>query len=160
MSFNRALRSNKLLTTGNIIHESTNLNGKEFIIFQTNERETDYPAIVHLNRNSIGLWYVEKLLESSLENNIISTGWVENVTLNTFDDIISNHFEWHNVYYGNNAVQKISDDLLEFLPTGVSVRTRQAENEFFIHLISSFGRDDLLNNLDLETILHENGFVE
>jgi len=160
MSFNWALRRHNLLTTGNIIHESSNLNGKEFIIFQTNESESDNPVIVHLARNSMGLWSIEILLEPSLENNIISTSWAENVTLNTFDSIISNHFEWHNVYYGNNAVKKISDDLLEFIPSGVSVRTWQAENEFFIHLISSFGRDDLLNNLDLETILRENGFVE
>lgn len=160
LSFNWTLRRNNLLTAGNVIHESTNLNGQEIIIFQTNERESNHPVIVHLARNSIGLWYIDILLESPLKYNIISTGWVENVTHNSFGDIISNHFEWHNLYYGNNAVQKISDELLEFIPPGVSVRTWQAENEFFIHLISSFGRDDLLNDLDLETTLRENGFVE
>ena len=160
MSFNWALRSNNLLTTGNIIHESTNLNGSEIIIFQTSERESGYPTIVHLTRNSIGLWYIDTLLEPSLEYNIISTGWIESVALNTFDAVISNYFEWHNVYYGNNAIQKISDDLLEFIPSGISVRTWQSENEFFIHLTSSFGRYDLLNNLDLKTILRENGFVQ
>ena len=160
MSFNWALRRNGLLITGNIIHQSSDLNGDNFIIFQTQQRDTEMPAIVHLTRNSFGLWQVEiNITMTSEHDNILTTSWVNGVLSNVFESEITTVFENHLLFYGNTAVRKISDDLIEFIPQGVGVRVWQVENDFFIHLIT-FGYEDILSDINIIEILNDNNFIE
>lgn len=67
-------------------------------------------------------------------------------------------FEWHMLYYGNNAIK-----LIEFLPgqipENVAIDIRQAGNIYSIHLIN-FGDPYVLPNIDIYSLLLEAGCIK
>ena len=111
-------------------------------------------------KTPMGLWKVIDTNEgTSVRSNLVEIVWIRGGGakryIHTENAVFEN--EWHYAYYGTNAKK-----LIEFssgqIPENVTVNVRQAGQKFWIHFIS-FAEADVLNSINMEAILKENGSI-
>jgi len=135
-------------------------NGNEIKIIKTSSNKQEM-ALVYMVKNKMGFWSVgywsphQHPNGESQETQPVCISWMKPAGIKWYgtDENITSAFEWHLLYYGNNAIK-----LIEFppgqIPENVAVDIQQAHNEYIIHLIH-FGAPDVLNNINMRSILLE-----
>ncbi|WP_429148952.1 hypothetical protein [Anaerotaenia torta] len=136
-----------------------NDSGKEFRIVTA--RKDDDLALVCMEKNNMGFW---KVLYTggitSPDMHLISIGWIKNAGIRRYevDEDLAFSNEWHNLYYGNNAIKRIDIDPGQ-LPPGVALNIQQGGRDFMIHLIT-FEEPEALNQIDIHSLLMDTNSIE
>lgn len=111
-------------------------NGKAFAILRTKTKQ-GFIALVHIVKNDLGFWRVERSEVATEQQSYISIAWVKGVGARRFsylDNAIIEK-EWHFVGCGNDAIKAIAF-LPEQFPENTAINIRQAGNEYTIHQIT------------------------
>ncbi len=141
-----------------IIEKSFNDNGNQFVIGKTND---SFPALLYLEKDNMGFWHVIFTGgDTSPSRQITCIAWMKQRGIKYYNqqDNMTFETEKHCLYYGQNAIKLIQ--LPETaIPSGVAVNIQQSGKEYFIHTISN-EPTEVLNNIDMYSILLENHFIE
>lgn len=131
---------------------------QEFKVLQT-EKETGELVLVRMVKNKLGFWEVADLNSansSERNNNYVSIAWVKDAGIKRFTHTETPVFEyeWHYVYCGYNAKEKI-EFLPEQIPNNVTVNIQQAGEYYLIHVVT-FADPDTNSSFPVWDILKEN----
>ncbi len=110
-----------------------------------------------ITKNNLGFWTItSKSGKVAANPNLISIGWIRGGGAKRFIYTENAEFEneWHIAYYGNKAT-KLIYFLPGQIPENVTVNIQQAGELFWIHIIT-FANPDVLNSIDIQTLLIKN----
>lgn len=136
----------------NILEQSIDSNNKEFKIIKTHSKKNGL-VLVHMKKNAFGIWTVSNTSNMDPNRKFVSIGWMRDGGIRRFspEDDPKFETEWHNLYYGTNAIKNI-EFLKNQLPDNVTINIQQAGKDYSIHVIS-FGDPEELNKLDIYNML-------
>ena len=135
-----------------VLERGFNANDREYSVVKTSK--DGYLALAYLEKNPFGLWTVTNTTGGTPnEAHLVSIGWINNAGIRRFkvNEAPSFTHEWHILYYGDQAIQRIAIDANK-LPPGIAVKIQQAESDFSIHLIT-YEAPEVLNQVDIPALL-------
>lgn len=114
-------------------------------------------ALLQIVQNGTGIWVVSQITYEHQVDGVF-IGWNVPLGVGVYEtDKLSTGFEWHKVYYNNDAI-----DLVYFegrqLPGGVAVDVIQQDKEYCIHFVT-YGEVEAFSQIDIHSILLENGCI-
>lgn len=124
----------------------------------------DYPGIdghvgaAYLTKNAVGFWQVSRKNDVENGGNRVCS-WRDTISLRRFSiaDKLTNEYESHLLYCGNNAIKNIEIPP-EALPTNVAVHIYQAGEVYMLHFVT-FGEMDATNQINCTAILEDLGCI-
>lgn len=138
-----------------------NTNGTMIKVIQTCSVDDGSLAIVHMVKNSFGIWSVYQYNYANSESpNTVQYHWAScagGVKRFSVADNPSFEQEMHYVVCGNNATKLISFNP-DQIPPNITINIQQAGSMYWIHAIS-FVETDIETIIDLESLLKENGCI-
>lgn len=132
-------------------------NGKAFAILRTKTKQ-GFIALVHVVKNDLGFWRVERSKVATDQQSYISISWVKGVGARRFSHLDNAIIEkeWHFVGCGNDAMKTIAF-LPEQFPENSAINIQQAGSEYIIHQITVSSEATECN---IREILEQNGCVK
>lgn len=124
----------------------------------------DAPKAATITKMFPGYWKVTSIKNTvDSKTGIFSYTWVTSAGFNYFntEKLDETHvnflWEYHNLYYGSNAVKPI--ELVEYLPPNVTVHIQQANDTYLLHFIT-FGKEYALADIHIDEILKKSGCIQ